>query len=180
MIFRKEIEFALNDYVCECCRIIWCLLSLSKDNYQYVLYPTMFDERKKGKKEKKKKIKIVDMEFGIDNYGDFEDIKMDGTESAIIVNNELVKIKKMEEYDEKIHKREMGSVNNGKCIKFVSWPAIVKVYVNENEDDEEKDKDKGKDGGSGLFGRLNDGSDKNDCKQNKHEFLTRAFVFCCD
>merc|ERR1712173_195019 len=68
LLAKKDIQFALKDYVSECCRIIWCLLSLSES---YVLYPTQF--RNKNGLNQKRKIKIVDMEFGMDNYGDLED-----------------------------------------------------------------------------------------------------------
>ena len=152
---RKEIEFALNDYVCECCRIIWCLLS--KDEEDYILYPTQFGEVYK----KRSKFKIIDMEF-VDKYGDFEDFKEN--DRMIVECARTKAISKMNAYDEKFHKREIGSLDNGKEIEYCSWPSIVKLRSNKHELS------------SHLFERLSDADLHAD--EDNFEFLTRAVVFC--
>eukprot|EP01084_Bolivina_argentea_P038420 71021_1 len=161
---NKEIQFALNDYVCECCRIIWCLLCLSKDNYRYILYPTFFRQREK--QYSRRKMKMIDMEFGMDTYDNFEDIEMDSN-NIIVENDKSIEINKMENYNEKIHKKEMGSANNEKHIEYCSWPSVVKISASVAQASS----------GSSLFGRLSN-SDINS-KEDDYQFLTRAFVFCC-
>ncbi len=126
----------MNDYICECCRIIWCLVNLSKDNYKYILYPTKF---------RKNKINI---------YDDFEEIEMNDT--IIVENDKSIKINQMNNYNEKIHQKEMNNNNKKKInIQYCSWPCIVKAYPN-----------------------IDDINSKNPDNDKKHQFLTRAFVVC--
>merc|ERR1712176_612989 len=103
------------------------------------------------------------MEFGLDNYGGFEDVK-DNDDHIIVEHDASIKINKMAVYDEQFHKKEMGSIHNGEEILYCSWPSIVKISSTDNDKSDSR-----------LFARLSD-TDLNPNEDNS-KFLTRAFVF---
>ena len=159
---RKEIEGALNDYVSECCRVIWCLISRPSEDGNIVLYPTRFMQ------SKKRKFKMVDIEFGMDTYGDLNVSDGEGVILEIAECAEMDKNQRMELFDEKVHVRERDCDAEAVHIAYCSWPSIVKVETVQNEENAES-----------LFGRLSDTKDNaQNEKRRKFNFLTRAIVHC--